>query len=119
MRGQALVCADQDSPEELYGFSPPRSDEARFLTSRAMRRNNRRAQTNSVASMARPIGIMIVAGPGSTIMAIPISSTDPPTTITISRQAVLKVYLITAAEAYFSNKLLIVWEYPGVISRTR
>src|ERR1051325_1920542 len=38
-----------------------------------------RAQANSVARIARPIGITMKAGPGKTIKATPIKSTVPPT----------------------------------------
>ena len=55
-------------------------------------RNQRRAQANSSAKIARPAGITTVAGPGSTIIAIPTSKTVPPTMATIMRLAVLYVY---------------------------
>src|SRR5512139_396684 len=51
------------------------------------RRSRRRAQTNSVARIARPAGITTNAGPGRTIIATPIATTVPPTTSTIERHA--------------------------------
>src|SRR5437763_5258567 len=44
----------------------------------------RRAQANSVARIARPIGMTINAGPGKTIKATPISRTVPPMSAIIS-----------------------------------
>ena len=45
------------------------------------------AQTNSVASIASPIGMTTTAGPGSTIMAIPTARTVKPVTTTTRRLA--------------------------------
>lgn len=55
-------------------------------------RNQRRAQANSMAKIARPVGMTSVAGPGSTIIATPTSKTVPPTMETTMRRAVLYVY---------------------------
>src|SRR5205085_2894388 len=44
----------------------------------------RRAQANSVARIARPIGITIKAGPGRTISAMPMRRTVPPMTAMMS-----------------------------------
>lgn len=46
-------------------------------------RRNRRAHANSVARIARPIGMTTKAGPGSTMRAIPNSTTEPPMTNTV------------------------------------
>jgi hypothetical protein len=46
------------------------------------RRRSRRAQINSVARMAKPIGMTTMAGPGRTISATPIATTVPPMTTT-------------------------------------
>jgi alkylation response protein AidB-like acyl-CoA dehydrogenase len=48
-----------------------------------------RAHANSMPRMARPAGITTKAGPGSTIMATPTSSTDPPTMQMTTRFATL------------------------------
>jgi hypothetical protein len=61
-------------------------DATRFAISRAFFKNPL-AQTNSVASIERPIGITMNAGPGNTISAIPIRVTVPPTTATTMRLA--------------------------------
>ena len=57
------------------------------LTGRMARadRNQRLAHANSIARMASPSGITMNAGPGSTISAMPMASTVPPTTITTTR----------------------------------
>ena len=46
--------------------------------------SNLLAQTNSVASIPKPIGMTSMAGPGNTIITIPINTTVRPTTPTIS-----------------------------------
>ena len=54
------------------------------------RRSQYLAQANSVAKMARPNGITMIAGPGNTIKAKPIKSTVMPTMKTATCLAVLK-----------------------------
>jgi hypothetical protein len=51
------------------------------------------AQINSVPSIARPRGITMMAGPGKTIMAIPISRTVKPITIITSLFACLMLLI--------------------------
>ena len=51
------------------------------------RASQRRAQANSRPRMARPAGITTRAGPGSTTMASPISSSVPPISVTAMRRA--------------------------------
>ena len=73
----------------------------------------RRAQVNSVAKIASPIGITIKAGPGRTISAMPINKTVPPITPTISfrRGAAITFRLPTQprsrANKFFTAKKLI------------
>ena len=65
-------------------------DYIRRYALRDVRRNlarHRFAHRNSVASMERPMGMTINAGPGKTISATPISVTVPPITATTMRLA--------------------------------
>ncbi len=73
----------REKNERRFSFSAPFSADSRII------RSQRRAQANSVARMARPIGITTIAGPGRTIRAMPIRSTVPPTTETTTRRAYL------------------------------
>ncbi len=69
------------------GFGLPRT---RFTTSWAFAlslRSQWRAQANSRPSTPRPSGMTMIAGPGSTIMAIPIRRMLPPITATTMRRA--------------------------------
>ena len=67
------------------------------------------AQRNSVASIARPIGITTTAGPGNTIMAIPTARIEKPITITITRLACATVF----KRRLFTAKLLESLRYSG------
>jgi len=55
---------------------------------------------NSVASIVSPIGMTIIAGPGSTIMATPAARIVKPITIMISRLAWLIFLMMRCFKLY-------------------
>ena len=71
----------REKRERNFSFLAPLSAESRRI------RSQWRAQANSVAKMAKPIGMTTTAGPGRTSSAIPTRSTVIPITDTTTRRA--------------------------------